>query len=92
LLRPDAPSNNAFRYCLINAALRCESDVLLPCAMSNHYHVELVYTATNPVLDHLVGRVHHWPGVNGLGALLAGRSAARNASAALLPPRRPDAR
>ena len=32
-----------------------------------------VYTAANPVLDHLVERVHHWPGVNGLGALLAGR-------------------
>ena len=34
---------------------------------------KLVYTATNPVQDHLVDRVHHWPGVNGLGALLAGR-------------------
>jgi hypothetical protein len=35
---------------------------------------KLVYTATNPVQDHLVDRVHHWPGVNGLAALLAGRS------------------
>jgi hypothetical protein len=35
---------------------------------------KLVYTATNPVLDHLVERVHHWPGVNGLAALLTGRS------------------
>jgi hypothetical protein len=26
---------------------------------------KLVYTATNPVQDHLVERVHHWPGVNG---------------------------
>jgi hypothetical protein len=34
---------------------------------------KLVYTATNPVQDHLVDRVHHWPGVNGLGAVLAGR-------------------
>jgi len=34
---------------------------------------KLVYTATNPVADHLVDRVAHWPGVNGLGALLAGR-------------------
>jgi hypothetical protein len=33
-----------------------------------------VYTATNPVLDDLVDRVHHWPGVNGLAALLAGRA------------------
>ena len=35
---------------------------------------KLVYTATNPVQDHLVERVHHWPGVNGLAALLSGRS------------------
>jgi hypothetical protein len=126
LLRPDAVTNNAFLYCLIDAARRCEIDMLLPCAMSNHYHAvvydragrypefighfhkllarsqnalrgrwenvwsseqtcvvkladrdavidKLVYTATNPVQDHLVDRVHHWPGVNGLGALLAGR-------------------
>jgi putative transposase len=124
---PDAVTNNAFLYCLIAAALRCEIDVLLPCAMSNHYHAviydragrypefiehfhkllarsqnalrgrweslwsceqtcivklidreavmdKLVYTATNPVQDHLVDQVHHWPGVNGLTALLAGRS------------------
>src|SRR3954469_18600093 len=38
LLRPDTATNNAFLYCLIDAALRCEIDVLLPCAMSNHYH------------------------------------------------------
>jgi hypothetical protein len=37
LLRPDPATNNAFLYCLITAALRCEIDVLLPCAMSNHY-------------------------------------------------------
>jgi hypothetical protein len=34
---------------------------------------KLVYTATNPVLAHLVERVHHWPGVNSLTAVLAGR-------------------
>jgi hypothetical protein len=34
---------------------------------------KLVYTATNPVQDDLVDRVHHWPGVNGLATLLAGR-------------------
>ena len=126
LLRPDAATNNAFLYCLIDAALRCEIDVLLPCAMSNHYHAviydragrypefiehfhkllarsqntlrgrweafwsceqtcvvklvdreavidKLVYTAANPVQDHLVDVVHHWPGVNGLTALLTGR-------------------
>jgi hypothetical protein len=35
---PDPATNNAFLYCLIDAALRCEVDVLLPCVMSNHYH------------------------------------------------------
>ena len=42
LLRPDTATNNAFLYCLIAAALRCEIDVLLPCAMSNHYHAVLL--------------------------------------------------
>jgi REP element-mobilizing transposase RayT len=126
LLRPDPATNNAFVYCLIDAALRCNIDVMLHCAMSNHYHAviydrqgrypefiehlhkmlarsqnalrgrwenfwsseqtcvvklvgreavidKLVYTATNPVLDHLVDSVHHWPGANGLVALLTGR-------------------
>jgi REP element-mobilizing transposase RayT len=126
LLRPDAPTNNAFTYCLIDAAQRAQIEVVLPCAMSNHYHAvifdrfgrypefaehfhkmfarsqnalrgrkenfwsseqvsvvrlvnredvieKLVYTATNPVKDGLVDAVHHWPGVNGLGALLGRR-------------------
>jgi len=126
LLRPDAATNNAFTYCLIEAAQRFQMEVLLPCAMSNHYHVvvfdrrarypefvehfhkmfarsqnalrgrwenfwsseqvcvvklvdrqavidKLVYTACNPVQDDLVDRAHHWPGVNGLIALLNGR-------------------
>lgn len=34
---------------------------------------KLAYAAANPVLDHLVERAHHWPGVNGLSALLNGR-------------------
>jgi hypothetical protein len=127
LLRPDEETNNIFTYCLVEAALRCQVDVLLTCAMSNHHHTviydrygrcpeftehfhkmlarslnalrgrwenlwsceqvcvvqlvgrdavldKLVYTATNPVQDHLVDRVHHWPGVNGLGELLNGGS------------------
>ena len=126
LLRPDRETNNAFTYCLIEAAQRYTISVLLSCAMSNHHHTvifdpcgrypefiehfhkmlarsqnalrgrwenfwsseqvcvvklvgredvmnKLVYTATNPVKDHLVDRVHHWPGVNGLSALLTGR-------------------
>ena len=38
LLRPDPATNTAFTYCLIEAALRCQIDVLPPCALSNHYH------------------------------------------------------
>jgi putative transposase len=38
LLRPDAATNNAFTYCLIEAAQRYGVDVVLPCALSNHYH------------------------------------------------------
>jgi putative transposase len=34
---------------------------------------KLVYAATNPIKDRLVERVHHWPGVNGLSALLGQR-------------------
>jgi REP element-mobilizing transposase RayT len=126
LLRPDPATNNAFTYCLIEAAQRTNIEVLLPCAMSNHYHAvifdrlgrypefvehfhkmfarcqnalrgrwenfwsseqvcvvklvgredvldKLVYTAANPVNDHLVDRIHHWPGVHGLRELLTGR-------------------
>ena len=32
----------------------------------------MVYVATNPVKDHLVARVHQWPGVHGLRDLLRG--------------------
>ncbi len=127
LLRPDDVTNEAFMYCLAEAAQRFGMEVLLPSAMSNHYHnvvydrfgiipeftehfhkmlakcmncvrgraenfwsteqvcdVELielgdvinklVYAATNPVKDGLVERVHHWPGVNGLSALLNARA------------------
>jgi putative transposase len=38
LLRPDAATNNAFVYCLADAAARFEIDVLMTCAMSNHHH------------------------------------------------------
>jgi putative transposase len=127
LLRPDAETNNAFLYCLIDAAVRFGIDLMMTCAMSNHHHTviydrtgrypefiehfhkmfarsqnalrgrwenlwasqqtsvvqlltrdavidKVVYTATNPVLDALVDRVHHWPGVNSLGALLGDRT------------------
>jgi putative transposase len=38
LLRPDEATNNAFLYCLIEAALRYGIDLMMMCAMSNHYH------------------------------------------------------
>src|SRR5829696_9109755 len=38
LLRPDHDTNNAFLYCLTEAAQRFGIDVILPCAMSNHHH------------------------------------------------------
>ena len=38
LLRPDPATNNAFTYCLVEAAQRSKVEVVLPCALSNHYH------------------------------------------------------
>ena len=127
LLRPDEATNNAFLYCLADAASRFGVEVILPSVLSNHHHTvvydrqgtiiefvehlhkfvaksqnalrgrwenfwsneavslvrlvdradvlaKLVYAATNPVKDRLVERVHHWPGLNGLLALLNQRT------------------
>ena len=127
LLRPDEATNNAFLYCLADAARRFGVDVILPSVLSNHHHTvvydrdgtiiefvehlhkfvaksqnvlrgrgenfwssepvslvrlvdradvlaKLVYAATNPVKDRLVERVRHWPGLNGLAALLNQRT------------------
>ena len=38
LLRPDAATNNAFLYCLADAAQRCNITVLLTCVLSDHHH------------------------------------------------------
>src|SRR5439155_14652909 len=38
LLRPDRETNNAFTYCLAEAAARFGITVLMACAMSNHHH------------------------------------------------------
>jgi REP element-mobilizing transposase RayT len=38
LLRPDSDTNNAFAYCLGEAAQRFEIDIVLPTAESNHHH------------------------------------------------------
>ncbi|CAN5844977.1 hypothetical protein BH11MYX3_BH11MYX3_13880 [soil metagenome] len=35
---------------------------------------KLIYVAGNPVKDGLVERVHHWPGFNGLNALMTGHT------------------
>jgi putative transposase len=125
LLRPDQETNNAFTYCLAEAAQRCGMTIVLSQMMSNHQHTSLydalgretefrehfhkmmaksqnalrgrwenfwssqepcvvetitaddlldkvVYTATNPVKDGLVEKVHHWPGPNFVKALLTG--------------------
>ena len=39
LLRPDRATNNAYLYCLIEAALRFKIDVVIMCMMSNHHHI-----------------------------------------------------
>jgi len=41
LLRPDDATNNAFTYCLAEAAQRFELDVVLSQMMSNHHHTVL---------------------------------------------------
>lgn len=123
LLRPDNETNNAYAYCLAEAAQRFSIELIVAQQMSNHHHVDLfdrygriveftehlhkmlakclnalrgrwenmwssdppcivelvdrsdvvdkiVYVATNPVLDHLVERVHHWPGAKTVRSLL----------------------
>jgi len=124
LLRPDDATNANYLYCLIEAALRFQIDLVMMCMMSNHHHLvirdrfgrypefiehlhrmiarsqnalrgrwenfwasgqtsvvrlvsredilrKVAYVAANPVQDHLVERVHHWPGINGFRALLS---------------------
>ena len=39
LLRPDRATNNAYLYCLIEAAQRFQIEVLIMCMMSNHHHL-----------------------------------------------------
>ena len=117
LLRPDEKTNQAFLYCLGEAAQRFGIELVGWLAMSNHYHAvvhdplgrlpdfachfhqmlakclnvrwsrwenlwstepptytllvdpadvleKLLYTLTNPVVDHLVDSVAHWPGAS----------------------------
>jgi len=49
LLRPDRETNNAFTYCLIEAALRYGIEVLLPCAMSTDYAQNGIGSGRSPV-------------------------------------------
>lgn len=41
LLRPDAETNNAFLYCLAEAATRFEIEVIAASAQSNHHHTDV---------------------------------------------------
>ncbi len=41
LLRPDDETNNAFLYCLAEAAARFEIDILASSAQSNHHHTDV---------------------------------------------------
>jgi REP element-mobilizing transposase RayT len=41
LLTPNDQTNDAFLYCLALAAERYGVDVMLPCVMSNHHHLEV---------------------------------------------------
>src|SRR5262249_50453906 len=127
LMRPDDATNNAFLYCLGEAARRFGIEVIVSLAEPNHHHTvifdregrcpevlehfhkmfarcqnalrgrwenfwaseepcvtrlldtetvidKIVYAVTNPVKDHLVERVHQWPGVNTYAELLSGRT------------------
>ena len=124
LLRPDKELNNAYVYCLGEAAQRFGVEIVVSQPMSNHHHTvafdphgrviefmehfhkmlakcvnalrgrwenmwssetpcivelvnpsdvidKIVYVATNPVLDHLVECVHHWPGARLVHVMLA---------------------
>jgi putative transposase len=42
LLRPDPETNNAFVYCLVEAAQRFEIDLLISTAESNHHHTVIL--------------------------------------------------
>lgn len=47
LMRPDDETNNAFIYCLAEAAQRHDIGVIMSVAMSNHHHTELFDRETN---------------------------------------------
>jgi len=49
LLRPDRATNNAFMYCLAEAAKRFDIDVVLSQMMSNHHHTMLYDPKGNQV-------------------------------------------
>jgi len=55
------------------AARFCEQTCVVKLVDREAVIDKLVYTAANPVADHLVDLVRHWPGANGLTALLTGR-------------------
>lgn len=52
LLKPDPKTNQVVLYCLIEAAIHCQIDVLLPSVMSNHHHT-IIYDRAGNVIDFL---------------------------------------
>lgn len=40
-MRPDPETNNAFKYCLADAAHRTEMAIILPMAEANHHHTDI---------------------------------------------------
>ncbi len=61
LRRPDAAMNNAFIYCLAEAAQVHRIDVLF------------AYTHANPCAADLVDEASQWPGVSSVDAIIRGR-------------------
>ena len=55
LLRPDDESNNAFVYCLGEAAHRHSIEIILPSVLSNHYHAVVFdrFGNINQFVEHL---------------------------------------
>ena len=56
LLRPDEETNNAYLYCLIEAAQRFSIELVMMCAMSNHHHT-IVFDHCAPRTESYLARI-----------------------------------